>query len=456
MLDPASDGPEPQGRFRALPRALAAACLVAAATLASSCTIIIGAGDYQVGPCQTDCPACGFTFTAAKCASCVEQKCCAEAQACRDDASCAALYDCVTRCGATDAACRNDCATQHPAGDNAAAQALEQCMSSSGDCGNACSTCGGLADWRSDECASCVQNICCDQAKACADDDACAERQRCYRACAYPSCSLDCDLQIAAAAAVPQTSDVIARFDKCTDVGCGKQCAYGAQWSCVGQFTWPEPAAGATVTLTFDTIRFTTEQPFAGAQIVTCPRKDPTCATPIGEPVTTPASGSIAITLPSGFDGYFYITAPDTMDTLVFLGWPLTTDQHYTLGLDEYAVYKNLVTSGGGGVKDEDGALFVFTYDCLLRPAPHVMLAIDDESKDGEETSHFYFVGSTPVSATDETYPDGIGGFSNVKPKTVTVTAALKRDPDPPLPLAVLPVYTRPKTLTYVSLPPTP
>jgi hypothetical protein len=145
------------------------------------------------------------------------------------------------------------------------------------------------------------------------------------------------------------------------------------------------------------------------------------------------------------------------MDALVFLAWPVTADQHYSLGLDSYDVYKTLVQSGGGTVKDEDGALFVFTYDCLLRPAPHVMLAIDDESKDPDgSTSHFDFVGNTPVSSIDETSPDGIGGFSNVVPKTVTLTAALKREAQAPLPLAVLPVYTRPKTLTYVSLPPTP
>jgi hypothetical protein len=457
MLDPASDGREP--RSRALPRALAAACLAAVAALASSCNIIIDAGSYQVGgPCPSgDCATCGFTFASSTCGACVQSKCCDEADACHADASCAPLYECLTACTAADAACRNQCAAHHPVGDDAAAKSLEACLSDSARCGDACSTCGGLADWQSDTCASCVQKLCCDQAKACADDDVCAERQRCYRACTYPSCSIACDDQIAAAAATPKTSQVIETFDTCTNVGCGPSCAYGAQWACAGHFSWPAHTPGQKVKLTIDAYRFTTNEPFPGAQIVTCGGKDPTCAHPIGEPVQTDESGSWTLSLDSGFDGYFLVTAPDTMDALVFIAWPLTADQHYSLGLDSYEVYKSLVKSGGGTVKDEDGALFVFTYDCLLRSAPHVMLDIDAESKDPDgSTSHFFFVGSTPVSAIDETSPDGIGGFSNVLPKTVTITASLKREGKTPLPLAVLPVYTRAKTLTYVSLPPTP
>jgi len=465
MLDPALDGPERSVRprsaaRRAIQRALAAACLAVAGALVASCTIVLNVGDYAVGDCTSNCSACGFTFASAKCASCVEKTCCAEANACHDDGACAPLYDCVTACGATDAKCRNACAAKHPIGDDAPAQALEACLSQSDHCGPSCSTCGGLADWYADACAACVQEKCCEHAMKCADDAACAERQRCYRACTYPSCPFDCDNQIAVIANVPPASDAIEHFDKCTSAGCGVQCAHGGQWGCVGQFAWPAPTAGAMVSVTFDAVHFSTGLPFVGADIVACGRQDPKCAHPLGDVVTTDEMGVKTITVPSGFDGYFHLSAPDAMETLVFLAWPVTVDQHYSVGLDPYDVYTTLVTSGGGTVRDEDGALFVFTYDCLLHPAPHVMLDIDDESydrTDGEDvTWHFYFIGDTPSSATEETYATGIGGFSNVLPKTVTLTAALKRDNKPPLPLALLPVYVWPKTLTYVSLSPTP
>ena len=53
----------------------------------------------------------------------------------------------------------------------------------------------------------------------------------------------------------------------------------------------------------------------------------------------------------------------------------------------------------------------------------------------------------------DRTASDAIGGFSNVIPKTVTLTASLA---DTGAQIGVLPVLVRPVTLTYVSLSPTP
>lgn len=466
MLVPASSGPEPAGPprspvHRAIQRVLAAACLAAAGALAASCNIIINAGDYRVGTeCPTgDCDKCGgFDFAVPQCGACVESKCCAEADACRADPSCAALFDCETACKTNDAACRNACRAAHPVGDNAAAHALEACMTTSAQCGAACSTCGGLADWQAKDCASCVLEKCCTQARACADDDICSERQLCYRACTYPTCSIDCELAFAANTLLPQQGETIATFDKCTNVACNAECAYGAQWGCVGKFAWPEPTGG-TVKLTFDAFHFLSGAPFEGANIKVCAGNDITCAEGIDKQVhTTDAKGVAAIDLPSGFDGYFEITSPDAMSTLIFIAWPITSDQHYSVGLDPYEVYTNLVQQGGGMAKDDLGALFVFTYDCLLRPAPNVMLSVDLESEDPlGSTAHFYFLGDKPVSAADATTPTGIGGFANIVPnKTVTLKAQLKREGTSPLDLAALPVYVRPKTLTYVSLPPTP
>jgi hypothetical protein len=444
---------------RAVQRALAAAGIAAAASLVASCNLIINVSEYKVGgPCPTgDCATCGFGFASSTCASCVEKSCCDEANACHDDATCAPLYDCVTACDAADAKCRNACVAAHPVGANAAARALDVCLSQSDGCGASCSNCGGLADWYADECAACVQSKCCGHATKCADDDACAERQRCYRTCTYPTCPFDCDAQVAASTGQPLTSDVIANFDTCTSQGCSAQCAHGTHWGCVGQFAWPEPTSDAMVNVTFDAIQFgTTSAAFPGATIRACASTDHPCAQPLAgtEDQVTDDKGVATIGVPSGFKGYFHVTAPNTMETLDYVAWPITVDQHHSIYLGSYDLYKSMVMQAGGGVNDAYGAVFVFTYDCLLSAAPGVSLALDHESEDMNWTSHFYFAGSTPVSATDATDGNGIGGWSNVVPnKLATVTATQY---DTQTKIGVYPVYVQPGAITFLSLPPTP
>ncbi|APR86577.1 Hypothetical protein A7982_11926 [Minicystis rosea] len=407
----------------------------------------MGVGDYQVGDADGGTTKrCGFSFATAACASCIESTCCADAEACQADATCAPLHACITACDVADAACRNDCRAKHPVGDNAAAAKLDRCMSESGSCGGACSTCGGLADWYADGCSTCVKSICCDKAKACADDEACAERQRCYRACTYPSCPIDCDAYVAASVP-PGDASVTTAFDTCVSKGCGKQCAYGAHWSCVGAFTWPAPTTAGTVKVTIRATSFTTDLPFPDATVRACPRADLDCAGPIVTG-TTNAEGIAELDVPAGFTGYFDATATDTLESLVYLAWPLTSDTIYDLQLGPYELYKGLVMSGGGTVDDTKGALFVYTRDCLGDDAPGVHLDLDPPNIDG-----FYFVNGSPVALQQGTSTDAIGGFANVTPSTITLTAKLVESNKP---IALFTALVRTKTLTYITLTPTP
>ncbi|MFT3764610.1 MAG: hypothetical protein QM820_03695 [Minicystis sp.] len=431
---------------RAVPRALALAGLAASSVLVASCNLILGTGGYAVGDggaTQT----CGFAFASTGCASCVQTSCCDKAEACRADATCAPLYDCLVAC--TDAHCRNECSAKHPAGHNTAADALEGCLSQTEACGAACSaaTCGGLADWYADACGACVQKTCCAKVQACADDIACAERQRCYRSCDYPSCPIDCDAYVAANTIVPIDPAVADGLDTCVSKGCGKPCGYGAHWACLGAFTWPAPTTTSNIKLTVRATSFSTELPFPDATIKACARSDLDCATPIFT-ATTDAQGTAVLSVPAGFNGYFDATAMNTLESLVYLSWPLTSDTTYDLQLGPYDLYKSLVESGGGTVDDTKGALFIYTRDCLGDDAPGVQLALDPPNMDG-----FYFVNGSPVGNLDRTASDAIGGFANVPPSTVTLTAKLAESGEP---VALFTALVRTQTLTYITLTPTP
>jgi hypothetical protein len=434
---------------RTLLRAGAAAAVLGGGALLASCNLVLGAGDYQVAADAGAGETCGLPFAVASCASCVETTCCAEARSCAGDAACGPLYQCLTACGLTDAACRNDCTGKHPVSvDNGLAAALEACLSRGAACGAACSTCGGLAEWYGDACGACAASVCCDKARACADDEACAERQRCYRACTYPSCPIDCDAHVAASVGGPLDSAVITGFDTCVSKGCGKQCEHGAHWGCVGGFTWPAPSTSANVTFTVRATAFTTGLPFADATIRACARADLACDAPLGTALTGP-DGLAALSVPAGFNGYFDATAADTLESLVYVAWPLTSDTTYDLSLGPYDLYKMLVTSGGGVVNDNLGALFVYTRDCLGADAPGVELEIQPR----DVADGFYFVNGSPVSQQTSTSTDAIGGFSNVDAATITLTAKLAGATQT---IATTTALVRIKTLTYVTLTPTP
>ena len=189
---------------------------------------------------------------------------------------------------------------------------------------------------------------------------------------------------------------------------------------------------------------------FPGATLRACGRLDVACAAPIASG-TTAADGSLTLSLPSGFAGYLDATAPGTLESLVYVAWPLTmATSTYELQLGPYQLYKTLVMADGGTVDDTQGALFVYTRDCLGTPAPNVALSILPSTK---LTRHFYFLNGSPIDTLDATAIDAIGGFANVMPGTVTLTAHLGPKGNK---LALFTVQVRPMTLTYVTLTPTP
>jgi len=60
-------------------------------------------------PCSEPARTCGaFDYSPAACASCMDQHCCAEGEACGTSADCAGVHMCMVACGA-DSACQDEC-----------------------------------------------------------------------------------------------------------------------------------------------------------------------------------------------------------------------------------------------------------------------------------------------------------------------------------------------------------
>lgn len=226
------------------------------------CNLVLDTSSYAVGTtCPAgDCACGGFVYASSSCEACSQQSCCDESDQCQQAGPCGTLYDCLSTCAATDAACRLACTAKTPVQDSATAAALETCRAA--HCSEACTSCGTLADWRSAACTTCVASTCCAEASACAGDEACAALSRCYRACTYPSCPEDCDARAGAAS----TSAKATALAACLSGTCADACGYGTQWSCVGAFHWPAKMEG-TVPYTVHATAFTDGSPMAGVKI---------------------------------------------------------------------------------------------------------------------------------------------------------------------------------------------
>lgn len=150
--------------------------------------------------------------------------------------------------------------------------------------------------------------------------------------------------------------------------------------------------------------------------ISVCKPADLECAKPIFGPVDVPAGMPADFPVPPGFQGYFSIKNPDTLDALLFMGQPITQD---TVGWNITVPTAGLVQGfgfvTGEKIDPELGLIISVARDCSRGPLEGVSFT---NSKGGLQ---FYFVMSTPDTSLTETGPQGAVGFANVPISTTTL-----------------------------------
>lgn len=186
-----------------------------------------------------------FVLEPEACDACFSGACCAEASACKQDASCARFLECAARCDADDRACRQSCFADVT--DNtdahAAIAAVVGCRDArcQGECGVGfegfvcdaaaqapqCALCGALP-FEPAPCAACVAERCCELAQACADEEACREHLECELNCraqgdgAVDACVVGCNVHLRDG--VPASWS---QLNACRYAECGESCQSG-------------------------------------------------------------------------------------------------------------------------------------------------------------------------------------------------------------------------------------
>lgn len=150
---------------------------------------------------------------------------------------------------------------------------------------------------------------------------------------------------------------------------------------------------------------------------------------PVTPPITPDAAGWVDVPLYEGFDGYLEITSPGAVPSMLFYGEPLTNarnvdpDPAFLVEMETALAFDRLFL--GREAFPNTGVINVRALDCQNAPAPAVQFTLEPAAVG------WYYAGEIPVATAQATTESGVGGFSDVAPGTVVVTAELAEDGRP-------------------------
>lgn len=184
-------------------------------------------------------------------------------------------------------------------------------------------------------------------------------------------------------------------------------------WGCLPGPQYPPPA-GATLDFPLRVIGAVGGAGVEAMSVKVCPGSDLTCPSPVDQK-TTDADGRATVSLPmgtSGFSGFAILSHPDYVETIAMANVPIVLQRTDPVNLDVIKTAElEAITSALGGADPTRGHLLVGTWDCLLRPAAGVQVALTGGDAD---TKGFYVIGSLPDTSATQTGERGGAGFLNV------------------------------------------
>ncbi len=404
----------------------------------ADCRQVLGVEDRRTGDAGTasggdagdaaaEGGACGgFAFGAA-CAACTMQHCCTEASACRADTRCAPSYDCAAVCDGSDEACRAACVSVR--GDAMADLASCQWSSCATECGLSCGGMAGLFEARlvnrSAECRGCLNAHVCDEHAVCAGVVDCLRETTCQEDCT----PFDVNCFVTCGPEYPDGEQLYLALNNGYSGRCRKECMLGTNWSCIGNVSWPQSTTpGAPIDYKTKFLGYSLAGPIAGLTVRACNKASGDCAgaVPTG---TTGSDGFVTLHLGSNaFDGYLFLTGSGVYPALVYrqphVVQSVNEDEFFFRAetVPSAADVSTLLQLIGATVDSARAVLILSMLDCDGYTAPGVTFA--SSAADGS-TVGFYTASGVPATASVVTDVDGSGGFVNVPPGLVTVTASV-------------------------------
>jgi hypothetical protein len=360
----------------------------------------------------------------------------------RDERGCAPYEMCLGNCNGNPK-CRAQCEIDDLGFTAPEVSALGACLASK--CETACGlACGGFPALfgtpdTAATCQSCFANNACVPASACASSVDCVA----YLSCAHACPTLDC--RQACAGTHDAGAALFAPLLPVLVGTCSTPCAYGRNWSCVGNVSWPV-AQSQTVAMTTFVATGPGVTPVSGAEVSVseyCPPSAEAGVDILGHGQTNEA-GTVEFPVLSqgnrnngpgaghGLDGCITVTSASFLQTLWYWGFPLTEPAvGWMFGTPTASVSGTYVPvisaadfmalNAAAGISTPDltrGIVGVTIFDCDLFGAPDVQVKIGSNDPDIRLLYGTSF--SATLNATDTS---GEALFVNVSPGTLTLTA---------------------------------
>ncbi len=392
--------------------------------------------------------ACGIAFGAPACQVCADQQCCDKVAACVASPSCNAYERCLAACAGV-ATCRSQCAIDNPVATIESVPRLDQCLAA--HCRNECGLeCGGLV-WNyvpeATNCAPCVHAAACGNETACAMSVSCQAYVRCRLACRTDDCLIACGSTYRS-----NVND----FYMQANSSCRTDCRLGGSWWCVGRVTWPlrkAPDIGVSVTITSPSDPASV---LDGLNVKMCVPSDSDCTVPIDRGVTDPSGMVLLVNRSQAPNGFLEISSPSMAIVPLLHYWSFPFSEQnagFYLPVFVFAPTSIDTVMRSLGIQNDPtrGHLLIHAYDCDFRGAFDVVFDFAP-GRDASSQSYYTDLANFSTTAT-ATGQSGYGGFVNVPPGKVTVTATPKSLGRPSTSVSV---FVRAGAFTFVEALPTP
>lgn len=158
-----------------------------------------------------------------------------------------------------------------------------------------------------------------------------------------------------------------------------------------------------------------------------CYTLDPSCTSVLSEDVLSDEDGRLVLEMPFGIKSIVVITGDSSIvPTLVYVNpppvAPISNIFVPVLDVTTVALMSQLT---GKAVVPDTGMVLVSTADCALEYNPFTPGVKYELSAPGPDTVPFYLVNERPDPTATITGPNGVGGFANVPPGLVAISASV-------------------------------
>lgn len=205
----------------------------------------------------------------------------------------------------------------------------------------------------------------------------------------------------------------------------GNELTLPAEWSCLGEAV---PAASSAAMLTqtlhfYDVTVSSMGQPISGLTVRACPRIDFDCATPISAAVTSNEGGIAAVSVPTGFNGYYEVSGRAGYQPYIVVESTIRENATTDVPVAPLQISAAYASAAGTTLDDQKGILLMTIRNCDDVAVPGVSFDVSSSGAVPAPSKLIYLVNSLPTGNAQATDSSGAAVIFNIAPGAINATA---------------------------------